>query len=168
MKSKPFLLITSLIILLGGLVYFTAPYPYWFAKMASVVRPGNEESRTAYRGQVKITPTTIEGITAALQENGCKEQKETAIGIDGNCYYKKTGYRHMADVLEVFPQGAGFGPVSFFVSEEVLFFSKDIREKPNMETLKRDVREDASLAGVEIQERTWKFDSVKYPWDVIY
>lgn len=167
MKRKKFFLILFLVLVVAAIIYYAAPYQYWFAKFLSTVRPGNEYSRTAYSGNVKIESTTFEKIISVLREKGCNEMAATTNEIS-RCYYRRTQLENTDDSLVVYPNGMGWGPISFVVTQKRLFFSKDISGKPDIEKLKTQVREDALFTGVQIQENSWKLESVRYPWDVVY
>lgn len=166
-KYKKLFLILFLIFSISVVIYYADPYQYWLAKFLSFVRPGDEHSRTAYSGNVKIESTTFEEIIGILQEKKCRETTTTTNEIS-KCYYRREQLLNSGDSLVVYPNGMGWGPISFIVTKDKFFFSKDIPGKPDLEKLKIDVREDASFIGVQIRENSWELESVRYPWDVTY
>ena len=72
--------------------------------------------------------------------------------------------------IEIYPHGPGFGPISFYVTENKLWADKDIPGRPNPENFKAAVREDVKTIGgiVIIKENSWKITKTEYPWTVIY
>lgn len=167
MKYKKIYCVLFFLFIIGVVIYYTTPYQYLFAKLLSVVRSGGEFSRTAYGGYVKIDSTTLEDVVDTLQKNRCKAISPV-VTEDTRCYYRRILLQNTEDSLIVYPNGMGWGPISFTITSEKLFFSKDILGKPDIEKLKVDVRKDASFADVKIRENSWKIESVRYPWDVIY
>lgn len=150
----------------GLLVYYTIPYKYWFAKFLSIARPGSENARTAYGGSVKIKPTTLKTIIKTLHQKNCLE--EVKWPLNNNAATAMCRYDARQQELVVYPNGPGWGPVSFVITSDKLSFSKDIKGAPDLEKLKIEVRKDAIFAGTEIIENSWNMESVKYPWYAIY
>lgn len=168
MIQKHKMLISILLIFIASFViYYAAPYKYWFAKFLSIVHPGNENSITVYNGYVKIDSTTFERVTSALQEKGCKEKMAMTSEIS-RCYYQQRRLPVTGDSLAIYPSGLGWGPISFTITTDKLFFSKEISGKPDLENLKTHVRKDASFAGVQIHENSWRLESVGYPVNLIH
>jgi len=161
MKKK--IIITLLAIVIVFVAYYILNQP------RPIARP-TENSRTYYQGYVMIEKTSLADIAFALEQNGCLDRtaKESLIG---NCYfvYRETSDQAQKNIM-VFPRGVGMGPVSFILKEDRLVFDQDIAGKPDKEKCQAEVRRDLKSVGnvVKIQENTWQFDKIEYPWDVIY
>ena len=72
--------------------------------------------------------------------------------------------------VEIHPNGFGWGPISFYLTEDKLWDTKDIPGSPDPDKFKEEVRKDISAIGniVQIKENSWKITETKYPWTVIY
>ena len=124
-------------------------------------------ARTLYTGYVKIEPMSLSDIKTKLEEQGCHSKGETA----NRCSYQETTVSYeKKNGLVIYPHGHGWGPISFSLTEDKLWDSKDIPGPPNPDKFKEEVREDVSAIGniVQIKENSWKITETKYPWTVIY
>ncbi len=157
---KIILLILGIIILAFGVLYFLA------VKGVSPINvvPG---ARTVYTGYVEIEPVSLSDIKARLEERGCHMNgyKGGADGTVNFCLYveKDSG-------IEVYPRGMGFGPLSFFLTQNKLSTVKDIDGPPNPDKFKEEVRQDVTDIGniVQIKENFWKITKTEYPFTAIY
>lgn len=72
-------------------------------------------------------------------------------------------------VIVVYPQGAGFGLLSFGLTEERLYSVKDIPGVPNLDTYKAEVRNEIAfiVSVIVIDENSWNVNTT-YPWDAVY
>src|SRR3989344_3089412 len=123
-------------------------------------------ARTLYIGYVEIEPISFSEIKARLEERGCR-----AIDYEGEknpCQYAETVASHYEEEvgIEVHPRGFGFGPSSFFITENKLWDTKDIPGPPSPDKFKEAVREDLAAVGniVRIKESSWKITEARYPW----
>ena len=127
-------------------------------------------ARTLYTGYVKIEPMSLADIKTKLEAQGCHgndfkgETTNPCRYSEGNVSYEnKNG-------IIVHPHGFGWGPLSFSLTEDRLWDTKDIPGPPNPDKFKEEVRQDVSAVGnmVQIKENTWKITETKYPWTVLY
>ena len=157
---KIILLILGIIVLAFGVLYFLA------VKGVSPINivPG---ARTVYTGYVEIEPTSLSEIKGKLEERGCHVNgyKGGADGTVSFCLYveKENG-------IEVYPRGMGWGPLSFFLTQNKLSTVKDIDGPPNPNKFKEEVRQDVKNIGniVQIKESSWKITKTDYPFTAIY
>ena|SRR3989344_4654030 len=157
---KIILLILGIIVLAFGVLYFLA------VKGVSPINivPG---ARTVYTGYVEIEPTSLSEIKGKLEERGCHVNgyKGGADGTVSFCLYveKENG-------IEVYPRGMGWGPLSFFLTQNKLSTVKDIDGPPNPNKFKEEVRQDVMDTGniVRIKENSWKITKTDYPVTYIY
>ncbi len=109
-------------------------------------------NRTLYEGQVEFEQITLGEIDQRLSaKNIYHVVKENSI--------------------EVFPFGpAGFGYLSFTITDKLIKATKDIPGTPDLEKYKEEIRQDIKNTGsvITIKEDTWKILKTTYPWDVIY
>lgn len=127
-------------------------------------------ARTLYTGSVGIEHKTLSEIREALEVAGCLPQgaaRETYT----RCVYREAVIQHTGtDGLVVYPHGVGFGPLSFSLSEDMLYATKDISGPPDSKKFKEEVRQDVAETGhaVEIREDAWGRVKTEYPWTVLY
>jgi hypothetical protein len=127
----------------------------WYYKNSKEI----EGARTLYTGEVEIEPMDKLTLRSQLDFAGCN--KPAALLI---CHELDNGG------VEIYPDGPGFGPLSFTILGNKIFATKDIDGKPDIEKYKAEVRKDVEAIGniVEIKENTWKLTETKYPWTVMY
>ena len=127
-------------------------------------------ARTLYTGYVNIEPISLSNLKTKLEENGCHTNDFKDEGINP-CRYRETNvsYENKNGIV-VYPHGYGFGPMSFSLTENKLWDTKDIPGSPDPDKFKAEVRQDVSAIGniVQIKENSWKITETKYPWDVVY
>lgn len=160
---KVILIITGILV-----VALTALY---FLVMKGIVPvnviPG---ARTLYEGYVEIETISLSEIKAKLEEQGChiNDYKGEATS---RCRYQETVVPFdKKNGVVIYPNGFGWGPISFYVTENKLWDTKDIPGSPNLDKFKEEVRRDVDAIGdiVRIKENSWKITETKYPWTAIY
>jgi hypothetical protein len=127
-------------------------------------------ARTMYTGYVKIEPVSLSDIKTKLEEQGCHTNDYKG-ETTNRCRYQETIVSYeKKNGLVIYPHGYGWGPISFSLTEDKLWDSKDIPGPPNPDKFKEEVRQDVSAIGniVQIKENSWKITETKYPWTVIY
>ena len=131
----------------------------------------NPYDRTLYTGYVEIEPMSLSEITAKLEEQGChvyahKDEATLPDYFARVCRYRET----KKNGVEIFPHGLGYGPRSFFVTEDKLWTTKVLPGSPNPDKFKEAVRQDVSAIGniVQIKENSCKITKTRFPWDVVY
>lgn len=129
-------------------------------------------ARTFYSGEVGIEFTPMAEIKTKLEAAGCPQNTYSAAGDENrNCRYRElaeTEYKEKT--IEVYPNGPGWGPVTFKLTENMLWSEKDIKGSPSPEKFKDAVRQDIKVLDnvVTIEENSWKITEMKYPWTVTY
>jgi hypothetical protein len=85
-------------------------------------------------------------------------------------YEEKLSYDTKENGIEVYPHGMGFGPLSFFLTQNKLSTVKDIDGPPNPNKFKEEVRQDVMDTDniVRIKENFWKIIKTDYPVTYIY
>ena len=127
-------------------------------------------ARTLYTGYVKIEPISLSDIKIKLEEQGChaNDYKGETINL---CTYQETAisYENKNGIV-IHPYGFGWGPISFSLTEDKLWDTKDISGPPDSNKFKEAVRQDVNTIGniVQIRENSWEITEIKYPWMVIY
>ena len=128
-------------------------------------------ARTLYTGYVKIESTTLAEIKAKLEAQSCHGPDYKGERTNNPCNYQEgiISYEKKNGII-VSPHGYGWGPLSFSLTEDKLWDTKDIDGPPNPDKFKEEVRQDVSAVGniVQIKEDTWKITETKYPWTVFY
>ena len=154
------LLIILIVVLVGAVGYLILPKP-----------PVNiEGARTLYNGYVEIEPISLSEIKTKLEGQGCHTNDYKGERTNF-CIYRETEVPYFKEVgIEIYPHGPGFGPISFYVTQNKLWADKDISGSPNPENFKEAVRQDVKDIGniVKIRENSWKITKMEYPWTVIY
>lgn len=143
---------------------------YFFAMKGAVPDGAKSDARTRYEGYVEIEPVSLPEIKAKLDALWCHTGDYEGKRINW-CVYRETKDTPLkGEGIEIYPQGPGFGPVSFYVTENKLWADKDIPGSPNQEKFKEAVRKDVEKTGnvVKIKEDSWKITKTQYPWTVIY
>ncbi|MFA5023974.1 MAG: hypothetical protein WC523_03410 [Patescibacteria group bacterium] len=127
-------------------------------------------ARTLYTGYVKIEPISLTNIKSRLEAQGCHEQDFKGEKTNPCSYAETTISYEKKSGIVVHPYGFGWGPLSFSLTEDKLWNTKDIPGSPDAEKFKEEVRQDVNAIGniVQIKENTWKITETKYPWTVIY
>ena len=135
-------------LLLGSGVALTAP-----ARAAD-----GDSSRTLYQGSVKIKPVSLSKIKAQLTELGCNTKSR-------RCVFVEEG-----KTLEIFPNGPGFGPLSFLLSRTEISAAEDISGAPDIEKFKKALRAQIAILGsaVVLVEDSWVLKKTTHPWTAIY
>ena len=113
-----------------------------------------------YSARVGIDSTSFSLIEQRLTNNGCEPLPQTTRGP--SCYFGRIS-RDGQNVIRIYPEGAaGFGSISFDVSEDTLYAAKDVRGPQSEELFKQAVRDDLALVGnvVTIREDAWVVDGV--------
>lgn len=126
-------------------------------------------ARTVYSGWVEISPVTIHQIETALKAKGCVES--TWSDEIGRCFYSTSRDENTGEqFVSIYPNGQGFGPISFNVGVNRLYGEKDIPGTPDPEKYYAKVREDAAFIGdiISIQEDGWEITRTDYPFTAIY
>ncbi|MES2213539.1 MAG: hypothetical protein V4473_01710 [Patescibacteria group bacterium] len=127
-------------------------------------------ARTLYEGYVSIETVSLADIKTKLETQGCHDMKYTG-GAASRCKYSD-GVSKLFNQksLEIYPNGLGFGPNSFYITENKLWADQDISGKPDMEKYKAGVRKYVTEIKniVTIKENTWKITRSEYPWNVVY
>jgi hypothetical protein len=127
-------------------------------------------ARTLYEGYVEIEPISLSAIKTKLKAQGCNISDYKG-GITNSCIYREIEVAQFKENgIEIYPDGYGFGPISFYVTENKLLAYKDIPGHPNPDKFKEAVRQDVHNLGdiVKIKENSWKITKMEYPWDVLY
>lgn len=127
-------------------------------------------ARTLYEGSVEIEPVLLSEIKTKLEVLGCRT-KEYRDKKRNTCLYQETEIPGLKETgIEIYPLGPGFGPMSFFVTENKLLAEKDIIGLPDPEKFKEDVRQDVASIGniIQIKENSWNITKTTYPWTVRY
>jgi len=128
------------------------------------------DARTLYTGYVKIERVSLPDIKTNLEKQGCRVHDYKG-ETTNRCRYQETAVPfEEKDGVIVYPRGFGWGPLSFYLTEDKLWATKDIPGSPNPDKFKEQVRQDVNIIGniVQIKERSWKITETKYPWTVIY
>ncbi|MBI5005083.1 MAG: hypothetical protein HZC03_00505 [Candidatus Lloydbacteria bacterium] len=128
-------------------------------------------ARTLYEGSVGVEPISLSEMKARLEKQGCHTKEYRSANNSSKCLYQETEVAALKKTgIEIYPNGPGFGPVSFFITENTLWAEKDIRGAPNPETFKEFVRKDAESIGgiIKIKENSWNITQMEYPWTVLY
>jgi hypothetical protein len=127
-------------------------------------------ARTMYTGYVKIESMSLPDIKTKLEEQGCHANDYKGETTNPCRYQETTVSYEKKNSLVIYPYGYGWGPISFSLTEDKLWDSKDIPGPPNPDKFKEEVRQDVSAIGniVQIKENSWKITETKYPWTVIY
>jgi hypothetical protein len=120
-------------------------------------------------GYVGIEPISLPEIKTILEAQGCTNlyKGERNYG----CKYRETEVTYFNETaIEIYPHGPGFGPRSFYVTENKLWAGKDIPGQPNPDNFKDAVRRDVKDIGniVRIKESSWEITKTQYPWMVVY
>lgn len=138
------------------------------------------ESRTLYSGTVGIEKKSKQMIITDLENHGCadisSQKKEAKSSVSVSCYFvssfSEDEIKHGIGTkgILVYPFGPGWGPVSFEISDTNIYFGEDIAGLPDIEKVKRSVREKVKkvLSDVQIDENTWAVESVLYPVNFVY
>jgi hypothetical protein len=137
---------------------------------ASSVMPV-KDGRTLYEGYVDIMPVELVTLETQLQSQGCFDGTTNANWPTNACVYKRVNPpAGFPKGLEIFPHGAGFGPVSFYLTSSRLSLTKDISGVPDMEKFKQAVRNDIEYIKniVTAKEDTWTLTRNEYPWTAVY
>jgi hypothetical protein len=124
-----------------------------------------------YEGYVDIVPVEFATLETALQTQGCFDGTTNTNWPTGKCVYKKVippaGFQKG---LEIFPHGAGFGPVSFYLTSTRLSATKDIAGVPDAEkfaaAITRDIESIKNI--VTIKAGSLKLTRTEYPWTAVY
>jgi hypothetical protein len=160
------------IILLAICTLIVAFGALYFLVVKSVVKINIfPNARTLYTGYVKIEPISLSDIKVKLEAQGCRTQDYKGETVS-SCRYrdvekipfeKKTG-------IAIYPYGFGWGPMSFYITEDTLWDVQDILGSPRREKFEQEVMQDISAIGgiVQIKEGSWKITELKYPWTVSY
>jgi hypothetical protein len=155
------------LLIAGAIVVGAAIFLLARAGVVPVPIPG---ARTLYTGYVRIDTLSLPEMKAKLEQNGCH-----AAGYEGNatgvCRYRETTVPFDGEAgIQVHPHGYGFGPLSFYLTEDRLWAVKDIPGPPDLKKFQEEVRQDVAATGniVIIHEDSWKITEKKYPWTVIY
>ena len=131
---------------------------------------GTPDARTLYEGYVGIESISLSEIKTKLEAQGCRTNDYK--GETNNwCMYRETEVPYFKENgIEIYPHGPGFGPISFYVTENKLWAGKDIPGTPNPDNFKVVVRQDVKDIGniLKIKENSWKITKTEYPWTVIY
>ena len=163
---KIILLVIGIIILTFVVLYFLA------VKGVSPINivPG---ARTIYTGYVEIENISFTELKSKLEEQGCygMNYKGERKNQNNYCIYEeKVSYNTKENGIEVYPHGMGFGPLSFFLTQNKLSTVKDIDGPPNPDKFKEEVRQDVADTGniVRIKENSWKITKTEYPFTAVY
>ena len=160
----------KIILLVIGIIVVALIVLYFLVMKGAVpinIVPG---ARTLYTGYVKIEPMSLSDIKTKLEEQGChgNDYKGETANL---CRYREANvsYENKNGII-VHPHGFGWGPLSFSLTEDKLWDSKDIPGPPEPNKFKEEVRQDVSAIGniVQIKESSWKITETKYPWTVLY
>ena len=162
--------VIKIILLVIGIIVVALLVLYFLVMKGAVpinIVPG---ARTMYTGYVKIEPMSLSDIKTKLEEQGCHTNDYKG-ETTNRCRYQETNVScEKKNGLVIYPHGYGWGPISFSLTEDKLWDSKDIPGPPNSDKFKEEVRQDVSAIGniVQIKENSWKITETKYPWTVIY
>src|SRR3989344_6969442 len=160
----------KIILLVIGIIVVALIVLYFLVMKGAVpinIVPG---ARTMYTGYVKIEPMSLSDIKTKLEEQGCHTNDYKG-ETTNRCRYQETTVSYEKNNgLVIYPHGWGWGPISFSLTEDKLWDSKDIPGPPNPDKFKEEVRQDVSAIGniVQIKENSWKITETKYPWTVLY
>lgn len=164
--------VVKIILLVLGIIVIGLTVLYFLVMKGVVpinIVPG---ARTMYTGYVKIEPISLSDIKTKLEAQGCHGNDYKGDITNGNpCRYQETTVSYEKKIgIVIHPHGFGWGPLSFSLTEDKLWNTKDISGPPNPDKFKAEVRQDVSAIGniVQIKENTWKITETKYPWTVIY
>jgi len=160
----------KIILLVIGIIVVALIVLYFLVMKGAVpinIVPG---ARTLYTGYVKIEPMSLSDIKTKLEEQGCHGNDYKG-ETTNPCRYQEANvsYENKNGII-VHPHGFGWGPLSFSLTEDKLWDSKDIPGPPDPNKFKEEVRQDVSAIGniVQIKESSWKITETKYPWTVLY
>ncbi len=167
--SKIYIIVGLLVIFIGGGIFVFQQKP---SVMKDTVPPvtNTPNARTLYEGYVDIESISLSEVKTKLEAQGCHTIDYEGERIN-RCMYREIEVTQLKENgIEIYPHGDGFGPVSFYVTENKLWADKDIPGSPNPDKFKEAVRQDVNNLGniVKLKENAWKITKTEYPWDVIY
>ncbi len=127
-------------------------------------------ARTMYEGYVSIKTVSLADIKTKLEAQGCVDTKYQG-NTQSRCRYSDgTSKQFNQPSLYIYPNGLGFGPNSFYITEDKLWADQDLPGKPDPEKYKTATRKYVTSIHdiIQIQENTWKITRSEYPWTVVY
>ena len=129
-------------------------------------------ARTLHVGYVKIEPISLSDIKTKLEKQGCHTNDYRGERISP-CVYEETiiSYENeKKNGIRIYPNGYGFGPLYFSLTEDKLWNITDFLGPPDPDKFKESTRRDVGAIGniVQIKENSWKITKTKYPWTVVY
>lgn len=105
-----------------------------------------------------------------MEEQGCRTNDYNG-ETQSRCRYIETVVPFdNEEGIQIHPRGFGFGPLSFYLTKDKLWATKDIDGTPDLNKFKEEVRQDVKDIGntIKIKENSWKITNTKYPWTAIY